>query len=67
MPIWNPQAETMSRDALKELQLNKLKILCSYLYENVKFYRDKFDEMKLKPSDMKTIEDIKKFPITTKK
>ena len=66
MPIWNPQAETMSRDALKELQLNKLKILCSYLYENVKFYRDKFDEMKLKPSDMKTIEDIKKFPITTK-
>jgi phenylacetate-CoA ligase len=66
MPIWNPEIETMSRDNLKELQLEKLKKCVAYVYERIPHYKNKMDSMGLKPSDIKTLEDIKKLPMTTK-
>lgn len=66
MPIWNPEIETMPRSEMKELQLEKLKKNVRYVYENVKFYHDKLDELKIKPEDIKTLEDIRKLPMTTK-
>jgi phenylacetate-CoA ligase len=66
MPIWNPQIETLPRKELKELQLRKLKKTVQYTYENVKFYRDKLDAMKIKPDDIKTLEDIRRLPYTVK-
>lgn len=66
MPIWNPAIETISRKDLKELQLTKLRKVVHTVYHNVPFYREKLDAMGVKPEDIKTLEDIKKLPFTTK-
>ena len=65
MPIWNSEIETMPQGKLKEFQLEKLKKTIRYTYDNVKFYRNKLDSMKVKPEDIKTLEDIRKLPFTT--
>ncbi|NPV01158.1 MAG: phenylacetate--CoA ligase [Brevinematales bacterium] len=66
MPIWNPQIETMPRKELKELQLQKLKKMVRYTYDNVKFYRDKLDSMKVSPDGIRSLEDIRRLPFTVK-
>jgi len=66
MPIWNKEIEQMDRKKMRELQLEKLKKLVSYVYENVPFYRKKMDEIGIKPEHIKTLEDIKNLPVTTK-
>ena len=43
-----------------------LKKIVKYAYERVPFYKKKFDEIGLKPEDIKTLEDISKIPYTTK-
>ena len=58
--------ERMSKKDMKELQLERLKFIVNYAYQNVKMYRDKFDSIKLKPSDIKTLKDIEKIPYTVK-
>ncbi len=63
---WNKSAETMPRDKLEKLQGEKLKKLANYVYEKVDFYHKKFDEMGIKPSDIKSAEDIAKLPLTYK-
>jgi len=40
--------------------------ILEYAYNNVPFYRNKFDRAGIKPSDIQTPEDMKKIPITTK-
>ena len=39
MPIWNSEYETMSRDALAELQLRRLQSTVAWVYDNVEHYR----------------------------
>ncbi len=65
-PIWNTEMETMDTEVRKSLQLYRLKELVWYVYENVPFYKKKFDEMKLSPNDIRKIEDIQTLPFTTK-
>ena len=50
----------------QKLQLDRLKIAVRRAYENVPYYTKHFDEMKLKPSDIKSLKDISKLPFTTK-
>jgi phenylacetate-CoA ligase len=59
--------EYLSPKKIEQLQLRKLQEIISYAYENVPFYKKKFDHAKVKPEDIKTLKDIKKIPITTKK
>lgn len=66
MPIWNKEIETMPRKKIKEIQLEKLKKMIYYIYDNVKFYRDKLDDFGISPGDIRKIEDLKKLPFTTK-
>jgi phenylacetate-CoA ligase len=61
-----PALETMSRDEILHLQWARLKKELEYLYHNNKFYRRKFKEAKLTPDDIKTMQDFKKFPVSTK-
>jgi len=63
---WNEKAETMPRDELEKLQGEKLQKLAKYVYENVDFYKKKFDEKGIKPEDIKSIADITKLPLTLK-
>lgn len=65
-PIWNVHMETMDREVRKSLQSYRLKELVWYVYDNVPFYRKKFNEMGLSPRDIRGIEDIEKLPFTTK-
>ncbi len=64
--IWNEEVECISRDEMKELQLKRLKDVVKRAYENVPYYKKRFDEAGIKPEDIKTLEDIQKLPLTTK-
>jgi len=63
---WAPQFETASRSRIRDIQDEKLRALIPYLYDHSPFYRAKFRAAKLKPADFKSIDDLVKFPVTTK-
>lgn len=64
--IWNEAAETMPREDLEQLQLERLQSTLNRVYRNVRFYRDRFDEMGVGPEDIRTRSDLEKIPFTTK-
>ncbi len=64
--IWNEKIETMSREDMRALQLEKLKETVTRVYNRVPFYKKRFDEIGLKPEDIKTLEDIRRIPFTNK-
>ncbi len=66
MGMFNPVMETMERSKLMELQLKRLKETVHRVYENVPFYRRKFEELGVKPQDIKSLDDITKLPFTVK-
>jgi phenylacetate-CoA ligase len=65
--MYNPEIETASRSEMEALQLNRLQQTVKRVYENVPFYKDKFDELGITPEDIKSLEDITKLPFTKKK
>ncbi len=58
--------ETMDIPDLRKNQLENLRRLTENVYKNVPFYRKKFDEARIKPQDIQSLEDIAKLPFTTK-
>ena len=58
--------ETMSRKQLEELQLERLKWTVDYCYKNVPFYTKKLDEAGVTADKIKSLDDIKYIPPTTK-
>jgi phenylacetate-CoA ligase len=58
--------ETASRDEIAALQTQRLKWSLQHVYDNVPAYKKKFDAAGVTPSDFKRIEDLAKFPFTTK-
>ncbi len=63
---WNPSIERMPVEELKQIQERKLRALVNTVYEYSPFYRRRFKEAGIHPSDIKTIEDVTKLPFTTK-
>ena len=45
----------------------KLRKLVRYCYENIKYYREAFDQANVRPADIRSAEDIYKLPFLTKK
>ena len=66
MPIWNADYETLSRDDMAQLQLERLQRTVNRAYKNVAFYRGKFDELGISPEDIQSLDDLRKLPFTTK-
>ena len=64
--IWNKSKECMSRDEMSDLQGKRLHKLVELVYHNVPFYREKMQALDLTPEDIRSIEDIRKLPFTTK-
>jgi phenylacetate-CoA ligase len=64
--IFNPEIECADTDKLKEIQSEYLVKLIKRIYDNVEFYKNKFDKLRIKPSDIKSIDDISKLPLTEK-
>jgi phenylacetate-CoA ligase len=58
--------ETASRDEIAALQLERLKWTLSHAYNNVAHYKKAFDKASVHPRDLKTLDDLRKFPFTTK-
>lgn len=58
--------ETASVEELRELQFRRMKWTLEHAYKNSPMYTKKFNEAGVHPSDFKCLEDINKFPYTTK-
>jgi len=66
MSYWDKEKECMSRSDLEKLQLRRLKETVFRLYAFVPAYQQKMDEAGIKPDDIKSLDDLKKLPFTTK-
>ena len=58
--------ERASIDELRDLQLQRLQASLQHSYDNVGHYREAFDGAGVQPSDLQELEDLRKFPFTTK-
>jgi phenylacetate-CoA ligase len=58
--------ETASRDEIAALQLSRLKKTLAWAYERVAHTRARFEAAGVHPYDLKSLEDLAKFPFTTK-
>ena len=56
----------MTRQKMRELQSERLRELVQRVYNNVPFYQKKMDNAGVKPTDIKSIDDISKLPFTSK-
>jgi phenylacetate-coenzyme A ligase PaaK-like adenylate-forming protein len=61
--FYNRHAETMGRDELERLKLERLKWTVRHAYENVRFYREAMREKGIAPDDIKTPDDLRKLGI----
>lgn len=64
-PYFNPDVETLSRPEIEALQFERLKKTVAHCM-NSPFYQQRFTAAKLKPEDIKTLEDLRRIPFTTK-
>ena len=58
--------ETASRDEISALQLQRMRWSLRHAYDNVPFYRAKFDAAGVHPDDLHSLSDLAKFPFTVK-
>lgn len=56
----------LSQKQIEEIQLCKLKKLVEHAYATVPYYHDLFIRNNICPHDIKTLDDIKRIPITSK-
>lgn len=64
-PYFHEEYETMTRAQIEALQLERLQQTVKHCM-NSPFYKQRFEEIGLKPEDIKTLDDIRKIPFTTK-
>uniref|UniRef100_A0A832A4K4 Phenylacetate-coenzyme A ligase n=1 Tax=Desulfacinum infernum TaxID=35837 RepID=A0A832A4K4_9BACT len=64
--IYDMEYETLPREALEAIQFRRLQNTLQRVYATVPFYRKRFDEVGFKPSDLKTLDDLRRVPFTTK-
>ncbi|MHB8511824.1 MAG: phenylacetate--CoA ligase family protein [Actinomycetota bacterium] len=64
--FYDEQAETMSAAERRAMQEGLLKGIAQYCYDGSSTYREKMQAAHLKPSDIATLEDAAKIPITRK-
>ncbi len=61
----HPEFETLSREGIRQLQLTRLKSTVEHCMGSA-FYRNRFEQIGLKPEDIRTLDDLRKIPFTTK-
>ena len=60
-----PEIETKSHLEIKQFQEEKLSTLLSYVNTHSKFYQTRFKENNIAVSDIKTLNNLQKIPVTT--
>ena len=63
---WKKEIETAPRGKLEELQLARFKERMQYVYDRSPMYKRKYDRAGIKPSDIRTLDDIQHVPFTVK-
>lgn len=63
---YQPDIETMSREDLEALQLERLQALVKRVYQKIPFYKESFDKAGINPEDIKSLADLAKLPFTVK-
>lgn len=66
MQMWDPQAESLSRRDLEQIQLERLQASVNRAYKNVAFYYRRFHQLGLHPEDIQSLRDLSRLPFTTK-
>lgn len=64
-PYLHEEMETLTREQISALQLERLQATVRHCM-NSPFYKKRFEEIGLKPEDIKSLDDIRKIPFTTK-
>lgn len=64
--FFQKEIETMSRQEIEALQLERLQHLVKYCYDNVPFYHKRLTDAKVTPEKIKQLSDIRYIPYTTK-
>ena len=64
--FFQKEIETMSRPEIEALQLERLKRMVDYCYENIPFYHEKLEKAGVTGDKIKTLSDIQYIPFTTK-
>jgi phenylacetate-CoA ligase len=67
MEFWDKKIECMSRDEIKQVQLEKLQATLNRVYKNVRHYRKIFREVDFMPEDLSKFSDFKRLPFITRR
>jgi phenylacetate-CoA ligase len=64
--VFQPEYESMPRERLRELQLERLRSVLARVYANVPLYRRKFDDAGFRPEQLESLDDLARVPFTVK-
>jgi phenylacetate-CoA ligase len=65
--FFNEEIETLPKQKLQTLQLERLQAIVERAYTHNQFYRQLYDEAGVRPADIQTLDDIRKLPFLEKK
>jgi phenylacetate-CoA ligase len=64
--IWSRTLECAPRATLRDMQLEKLSAAFDYLFECSPFYRERFERAGLRPGAIRSMDDVRRIPVTRK-
>ena len=65
-PFWDEKVETAPVEELRSMQTELFRRQVKRVYEKSRFYRRKFKEHGVHPSDIRSLDDVTKLPFTTR-
>ncbi len=63
---WNPKNETLPREALRALQLGKLRALCEWAGARSPFHQRRFEAAGFEPGQLRAWDDLRRIPLMTR-
>ena len=66
MAIYSPRYESINREELRQLQLERLQATVNRCHKNVPFYRRRLDDLGIEPEGLQSLDDLRAMPLTTK-
>jgi phenylacetate-CoA ligase len=64
--IHDPELETLERERLHELQVERLRAVARYAYERIGLYRERFKDTGVSPDQIRSLDDLRRLPFTRK-
>ncbi len=63
--IWNAEQETMPREEITQLQLERLQVTLNRAMRHISFYRERFAPLDFVPDGVRSLEDLARLPLTS--